>query len=125
MTSIDTEPVPKVAHKPARSRFQFRLHTLLGLIAIIAVFLGLWIAIDRILVRAFGGGFGPVIRDEWPAPLHDVLDNADGIEYDESTIQVYCLGRGFDPEFVWRMDDAPGLFAYLERRWELSRVAEP
>jgi hypothetical protein len=72
------------------------------------------------------GETGPVsLRADWPQPLKDLLADLEGIEIDESTIQVHRLCQGFDPEFVWRMDAAPGLFELIEKRWMLTRVDDP
>ncbi len=69
---------------------------------------------------------GPVTSpDDWPDPLKALRDDPDRIEFDPSTLQVYCLCKGFDPEFVWRMDAAPGLFAYLKNRWRLTKIEHP
>jgi len=72
------------------------------------------------------GDKGPVTsRDDWPRPLLALLSESDGIEFDESTIQVHCLCQGFDPEYVWRMDAAPGVFQRVSERWGLTPVDDP
>lgn len=73
---------------------------------------------------AFTGETGPVrSRAGWPRPLLELLDEGvEGIEIDESVIPVYCLCRGFDDTFVWRMDAVPGLFEHLQERWKLTQV---
>jgi len=69
---------------------------------------------------------GPVkLRDEWPQPLKDLSDALGESFCDESTIQLHCLCRGWDPEYVWRMKLAPGMFEKIERQWRLSRTFDP
>jgi hypothetical protein len=83
-----------------------------------------WRGFSQSMHDIFTGETGPVSsRADWPRPLKDLLDDSDGIEIDESTIQVHCLCGGvYDKEFVWRMDAAPGLFELLEKRWKLTLV---
>jgi hypothetical protein len=72
----------------------------------------------------FRGKTGPVLlRVEWPQPLKDLLGDSDAVEIDESSITVHCLNGGvWDREFVWRMENAPGLFELIEKRWKLDPV---
>lgn len=73
------------------------------------------------------GKTGPVpLRNDWPTALTNLLEEPEGIEIDESTIQVHALCRGaYDAEFVWRMDAVPGLLEYLEARWRLKPETNP
>ena len=109
---------------------QFTLRTLLLLTTVIAAVLGScigWCRSQRSQYQAYLARMtGPVIsRDDWPLPLKEVLEVPEGVELDESAIQVYCLNRGFDPEFVWRMDATPGLLEHLKQQWRLTQVAGP
>ena len=113
-----------------RTRFQFRLRTLLMITTIAAVLLAAYIAWERAQRQFFHailvGNTGPVpFRDDWPEPLKAILAASKGVELDQSTIQVHCLCQGFDPEFVWRMDAAPGLLEHLKDRWKLTQISHP
>lgn len=103
-----------------------------GLLAVV-IFLVVGIAVLALFYRASNalisasvvGHTGPVeLRDDWPRPLKELLDGAGAISSDESTIQVHCMCQGFDPEYVWRMEATPGLFAKIEGRWKLSKVSD-
>jgi hypothetical protein len=92
-------------------------------IAILALFH--W-ASNGFLSATLVGHTGPVERrDDWPRPLTELLDAEGATSRYESTIQVDCLCRGFDPEYVWRMEATPGLFAKIEKRWRLSKTTDP
>jgi len=110
----------------AHTKFKFRLRTIFVITTVIAILLAWWCAqmswFDALLV----GKTGPVTsRDDWPKPLKELLDGTKELQLDESSIQVHCLGEGFDPEFVWRMDAAPGLFEHVKQRWNLTPISKP
>jgi hypothetical protein len=72
------------------------------------------------------GKTGPVSSpDGWPKPLKELQLDRDHANLPITNVQIYCLCQGMDPEYVWRMDAAPGLLAYLKLKWELTQVAEP
>jgi hypothetical protein len=88
-----------------RATFRFSLRTIFAITAILAVLLAAYMAWDRAERRFFHAVFvgktGPVrSREEWPDPLKKIVAEAKEGDLDESTIQVYCLCQGFDPEFV-------------------------
>jgi len=78
---------------------------------------------ERFFHAVLVGDTGPVTSsDDWPQPLAELIGESDGVEIDESTIRVHCLCRGFDPEYVWRMDAARGMLEHLSDRWQLTQV---
>ena len=86
------------------------------------VLIGSSVIIDATMV----GETGPVASPEaWPDPLKSLTEDLGEAELDRASIQVYCLCQGMDPEYVWRMDAAPGLFEHIEDRWGLSRIDNP
>lgn len=108
-----------------RPRFQFSLRVLFIVTAIAAVLVAGYVVINLAMHSFFHailvGNTGPVPSpDDWPDPLKLLVNEPNGIDVDRSTIQVYCLCQGFDPEFIWRMDAAPGLFEHLKERWKLT-----
>ena len=85
----------------AKHRFQFSLRTLLIFTTIAAVFLAAYASwrwsTEQFFRVLLVGETGPVTsRDDWPQPLITLIDESDGIEIDDSTIQVHCLCQGFD-----------------------------
>ena len=113
-----------------RPKFQFRLQTIFVITTILAVLLAAYITWDRAQREFFHailvGDTGPVQSpDDWPEPLKAILAEAQAGDVDESTIQVYCLCQGMDPEFVWRMDAVPGLLEHLKDRWTLTQISDP
>ena len=116
-----------MSQEPAR--FQFRLRTVFIITAILAVLLSAYSFLERAeqeFARALAGKTGPVnSRDDWPKPLKAILAEWEAGDLNERGIQVFCLCQGFDPEFVWRMDAAPGLLEDLKRRWTLTQVGRP
>lgn len=111
------------------SSSQFRLRTIFVITTIFAVLLAAYSFVDRIereFANALVGKTGPVESSEdWPEQLKAILAEAKAIDVDESTIQVYCLCRVMDHEFVWRMDAGPGLLEHLKERWKLTQVPYP
>ena len=111
-------------------KLQLRLRTLLFASACCAVVLGVFVywnwSRQRFFHEILVGDTGPVAsRDDWPRPLKHLLADSEGIQIDESVIQVHCLCQGFDPEFVWRMDWSEELFDHIKDRWKLTRVVNP
>ncbi len=113
-----------------RHGFQFRNRTLLIVTTIVLIVLAgfavlRWSTEQAIEAMMVGNTGAVESRDDWPQPLKALTDESDGIEIDESTVEVHCLCQGFDPEYVWRMDAAPGLFEGISQRWKLSPVDDP
>ena len=113
------------------SRFRLRLRTILALIAILALLMGGYIAVDRALDRfmfglIIGKPGGPVqSRKDWPFDLQQLLDKPDGAQVNQASIQVFCLCKGSDLEYVWRVEASPELIELLKQRWSLAQVSKP
>jgi hypothetical protein len=114
-----------------QSRFQFGIRTLLVTIAVVAIVLGGGLALinlaSRDLIHAvMVGRTGPVTsQKDWPEPLQKMMNELGEVKLDPTSIQVYCLCHGMDPEYVWRMDAAPGLFEQIASKWKLTEVEDP
>lgn len=111
-------------------RFQFSLRSLFVVTTLCAILIGSCSYAVRSFDESFGrmlvGETGPVESiDDWPRPLRELLADAEPSKAESAEIQVYCLCQGFDPEYVWSMPNAPGVFDRLVNRWGLSRVANP
>ncbi len=109
---------------------QFSLRTLLiittGAAVLLAVFGMCKRAQEQLFHDMLVGETGPVTsREDWPEPLKSIVAEASRLNLDPSTIQVHCLCRGMDLEFVWRMQASPGLFEQIKERWKLTEVTKP
>ena len=83
-------------------------------------------ASEQMIYDIMVGNTGPITsRDDWPRPLAALAEEPGSIKIDESTLHIYCLCQGMDPEYVWRMEATPGLFEHLSQRWELTQVENP
>lgn len=112
------------------SNFRVLLIITIIIVAIAAFFAVVYTALrfsGRAIVEAvIVGDTGPIVsRDDWPQPLKNLIRESDDFEIEESTIQVYCLCKGMDREYVWRMDASPGLFEHVSQSWNLSQVDAP
>lgn len=122
--------MPETDHPatPAIQRKAWQWTAIVGIALFIVGPIALWFWWQRVFGQAmhelFVGTTGPVpARADWPRPLTELLDDSGGIEIDESTIQVHALCDGYNKEFIWRMEAAPGLFALLQERWRLTPVS--
>ena len=122
--TVDQPPPPRKRPIPVSLRMFVVVNIWLGVASVIALPLWWWQSWTQSMHDVFTGKTGAVpVRTDWPRPLKELLDDTDGIEVDESTIQVHCLCGGvYDQEFVWRMDATFGLFDLLEKRWKLTLV---
>jgi hypothetical protein len=74
----------------------------------------------------FAGKCGPVTSTEdWPRPLKELVQDA---EHDKITIEnlkVHCMCKGYETEYVWRIQSTSGMFEFLKTRWSLSPIPTP
>jgi len=108
---------------------QFRLRTLFILVVLVALPLGIFLAVRRainevlrdIVVR----GTGPIeIRELWPKPLTELVEDCP-IERTQQTLRVHCTNMTFDPEYVWRMEGDQELMDQLIQKSNLTQVTMP
>jgi hypothetical protein len=115
-------PMQPTTHE--RPEFQFRLRTIFAAMTVLAIIFascGALVSSCRAMTTA---GTGPVpSSDDWPRPLKELVAD-EGVELDESSIQVYCMYR-LESEFVWETDAVPGLMEHLMHRWKLTQISRP
>jgi hypothetical protein len=102
--------------------------TLIGIVVVLGAFALLVVEVggNAIVHAVIVGKTGPVTDpSDWPEPLQKLCKDLGATSLPTSTIQVHCLCRGMDAEYVWRMDAVPGLFEDLEKRWQLLPVSNP
>lgn len=110
--------------------FQFRLRTLFIVTVLVTIPLAGCVVWNRMMERFFHsvyvGTTGPVnTLKDWPRPLTALIDELDAAGLDRNTLKIYCLCRGFDWEFVWRMEGDASMLKLLQDKWELTQVADP
>ena len=108
---------------------QFRLRSLFILMCLVALSLGLFLALLRGMKEFFHaivvGETGAIeVRELWPKPL-EMLDEGSPFEISQQTLRVHCMCQGFDPEYVWRMDGDQEQMDHLIQQWKLTQVTMP
>ena len=108
---------------------QFRLRTLFILMVVVALPLGIFLALRRAindgLREIVVQGTGPIEdRELWPKPLTELVEDR-SIEIAQQTLKVHCLYKFIDPEYVWRMEGDQELMDQLIQKWKLTQVTMP
>lgn len=71
---------------------------------------------------AGNGRFPVTSAEEWPKPLKALVKDATEKKIEVRDLRVECMCKGYETEYVWRMQSTPGLFEFLVARWKLSSV---
>jgi hypothetical protein len=121
------ESQPIVSPKPSRSK----IRTILVVVLVVLLLsgLGVWYVNHR--MRAFFHAFvagepGPVTSaDEWPRPLKELVKDAEFAKIAVQNLEIQCMCRGWETEYVWRMQSTSVLCDFLKKRWKLSPIPPP
>jgi hypothetical protein len=101
---------------PKRRWLRYSLRTLFVLTGMMALILGLLVAVRQALV----GPRGPVEdRAQWPGPLQHLLVQASEAQINVEPVRVYCIHDFIDRYYFWRMDASPELVALMVSEWGL------
>lgn len=105
-------------------RLRFSMRAMLIVVALLCGILGAYAWFNMMMASffedVFAGKHGPVAsRDEWPEPLKDLVKRADEVGVDAAGADVYCIAHGLAVEYVWRMPNADGLMALIQKEFDL------
>jgi hypothetical protein len=121
------ESQPTVSPKPSWSASRI----ILVVVLVLLLLLGSAAWYVNYAMRAFVHGFvagepGPVTSaDEWPRPLKELVRDAERAKIVVQDLQVQCMCRGWETEYVWRMQSTSELRDFLKNRWKLSPMPPP
>jgi hypothetical protein len=76
-------------------------------------------------VFAGNGPFPVTAAKDWPKPLTELVKDAEHEKISVQNLNVECMCRGYETEYIWRMQSTPGLSDFLKKRWKLSPTPVP
>jgi hypothetical protein len=123
---------PKTEHRQSlRSAYVARcLSALRALLVLCVVFIICWGLVKVCFIVMFcmlsGSDSGPVDSPAaWPRALKDIVADAARAKVDIEDVQVHCMSRTWETEYIWQMKATRGLLELLRTHWELSPASPP
>jgi len=128
--AMSTAAPQPAAPQPERRAFQYSLRTLFIVTTVIALLLGLIVWYLNSMHAFFHGFVAGAPRaiespEDWPRTLKELVTDAKQANVVVQGLEVQCMCRGWETEYIWRMQVTPGLVAFITARWKLSATTWP
>lgn len=84
------------------------------------------IAMHNFFHAVFAGNPGAVNSTaDWPDSLKKLVEDANSAKIDLQVFEVHCMCKGYEREYIWRMNANPDLLDFVIKRWDLSPAKPP
>ncbi|MEN6450078.1 MAG: hypothetical protein ABFC96_06280 [Thermoguttaceae bacterium] len=119
-----TDPTERIPEEDGPAYIQPVLSWALILVLIVLLVAGgFLLAMRQFFHGMVAGNPGPVTSaSQWPKPLQQLTSDAKRERIQVLDLEVQCMCKGMETEYVWRMRLTPQFFDFLEKRWKLSPV---